>query len=117
MNFDFGRFMTETQEQLSSSDMSREEMLAEARESLRDLKKGLVLYQQIMGPTRGHMHQETLGELGQLWKEYADDDIGLFEDADVIELLARVRSSNAVQSTVFERYSKGELRAHDEIGH
>lgn len=110
-NPDFRQIHEDNMTELAASGRTREDLLNEVRESLRGLKQGLPLYEEIMGPQRTALHKDTLDEHTKLWKEYSEDTAGLFEDADIWELVAQVRASNVVQSSVFHRYSTGKIKA------
>lgn len=111
-NPDFAQIHKDAMAELAASGRSRQDLLDEVQESLRGLRQGLSLYKEINGPERTALHKETLDEHLELWKEYSQDSAGLYEDHDIWELVARVRASNVVQSSVFHRYSTGKLKAH-----
>src|SRR5699024_9063585 len=106
-NFDFAQLRRDAHAELTAATSSREAMLAEVKESFRGLREGLYLYNEIMDPLRTSLHRQTLDELTHRWKEYSSDEVDLYETEDVIDLLVETRMSNAVQSSVFQRYAKG----------
>lgn len=111
-NPDFAQIHKDAIDELAASGRSRQDLLDEVRESLRGLRQGLPLFEEINGPARAAMHRDTLDEHLELWEAYSQDSAGLFEDHDIWELVARVRASNVVQTSVFHRYSTGRLKAH-----
>lgn len=109
---DFKKLHEDTIAELQASDRSRHDLLDEIRDSLRGLREGLPLFEEINGPQRANLHRDTLNELTQRWKEYSSDEAGLYKDEDVWDLVSQVRASNAVQTSVFLRYSTGKIKAH-----
>ena len=107
---DWTAFYEAQQAELENSDMSKEEMIAEIKKLLRNMKMTLPEYKRIQEPMRYQMTLEDVEIVEEHYREFVKDDVGIFERDDIIDVLVQARGKFRLIMDILERSTRGDWK-------
>lgn len=104
---DFAQYEQDQRAEILASGRSREQLLVEIRDRLRELRLALPTYKRLQDPARYSFAVEDIDEYETTYKQLANDSAGVFEHDDYVELLALVRTRMVVMTAALQRIAEG----------
>lgn len=105
---DYSTFYARQREEIEDLGLTREELIEDLKGSLRNIKQLLPNYKFIQERKRYQMTVDDVDAATQMCREYAGDDLGLFEYDDIIETVIEMRSKQNLIVGIMDQYSRGE---------
>ena len=98
----------EIREEVESSGMSRDELLGEIKESIREVRLALPNYRAIQEPRRYQLTLSDVEDAELMYSQYINDAANIFELEDLQETLMVIRLKRQTVYSIMDRFNRGE---------